>query len=106
MFLSIQSEAFRQEQSANHDRISQEQIAEQQRQIELLKAEAQMYKDRLSVTYQVEANNADLRVAGVAVIKGKCKAFNSYGDLLNLSQIECKSYISEAGKILRNRQYQ
>ena len=86
--------------------ISQEQIAEQQRQIELLKAEAQMYKDRLSVTYQVEANNADLRVAGVAVIKGKCKAFNSYGDLLNLSQIECKSYISEAGKILRNRQFQ
>lgn len=83
---------------------AQTQLLEQEHQIELLKAENQMYKDRLTVTYQVEAKNAELRVAGVYSGHGVCRAYNTYGDLLTMPQVECKTYLSQVGKMLRARQ--
>lgn len=81
--------------------VSATQLLEQQQQIELLKAENQMYKDRLTVTYQIESRNPELRVGGVMIANHKCKAYNSFGDLLTMSQVECKSYL---GKLLKSRQ--
>ena len=65
-----------------------------------------MYKNRLNVTYQIEAKNADLRVGGVMVVNGKCSVYNSYGDLMTMSEKECKHYIAKSGRILKSRQAQ
>lgn len=71
--------------------------------IAVLKAENALIKARLTPEYQAEANNPQIRVAGAIAIGGKCKAYNSYGDLLTMSNKECKKYLSQAGKILRPR---
>ena len=86
------------------DVIQQQQLLEQQQKIELLQTELQLYKERLTPTYQVESKNAEIRVAGAISFNNKCTAYNTYGDLLNLSESECKSYLNDAGKILRKRQ--
>lgn len=69
----------------------------------IAKAENEMLKARLTPAYQVEVNNPGIRVAGVLVSKGKCKALNTYGDMLTMSQSECRSYLA-TGKMIKNRQ--
>lgn len=67
----------------------------------IAKAENEMLKARLTPAYQAEANNPEIRVAGVFITKGKCKAYNTYGDRLIMSQIQCKGY---RGNLINNRQ--
>ena len=84
----------------------EQQLLEQKNQLLIKQAEIDMYKNRLNVTYQIEAKNADLRVGGVMVVNGKCSVYNSYGDLMTMSEKECKHYIAKSGRILKSRQAQ
>ena len=84
----------------------EQQLLEQKNQLLIKQAEIDMYKNRLNVTYQIEAKNADLRVGGVMVVNGKCSVYNSYGDLMTMTEKECKHYIAKSGRILKSRQAQ
>lgn len=64
------------------------------------KREIELYKERLPQDYTILASNPDLRVGGVMSIRGRCRAYNQYGDLLTISQDECKHYLREKGVML------
>ena len=71
--------------------------------LKILKAEQEMLNNRLNANYQAESNNPVIRVAGAVKIDHKCKAYNSYGDLLIMSDSECQHYLKNAGTIIRSR---
>lgn len=71
--------------------------------LKILKAEQEMLNNRLNANYQAEANNPVIRVAGAVKIGSKCKAYNSFGDLLIMSDSECQHYLKNAGTIIRSR---
>lgn len=71
--------------------------------LKILKAEQEMLNNRLNANYQAEANNPIIRVAGAVKIGSKCKAYNSFGDLLIISDSECQRYLKNAGTIIRSR---
>lgn len=64
------------------------------------KRELELYKERLPEDYRILANNSDLRVGGVMSIGGRCRAYNQYGDLLSITQNECKHYLKEKGLMI------
>ncbi len=57
----------------------------------------ELYKERLDQDYRVTANNEEIRVSGVIMMRGECQAYNAYGEFLNISQQECKSYTQKVG---------
>ena len=71
--------------------------------LKILKAEQEMLNNRLNANYQAESNNPVIRVAGAVKIGSKCKAYNSFGDLLIMSDSECQHYLKNAGTIIRSR---
>lgn len=71
--------------------------------LKILKAEQEMLNNRLNANYQAESNNPVIRVAGAIKIGHKCKAYNSFGDLLIMSDSECQRYLKNAGTIIRSR---
>lgn len=55
-----------------------------------------------SYTLEV-ANDPALLPASVIAMGGKCRAYNEYGDLLNISNSDCLALFSEFGKIPKKR---
>lgn len=64
------------------------------------RAEIDMLRSRLSLSYQSELNNPNIRVAAVWVIDGQCRAYNQMGGYLSMQNDECLSYL-EVGKMVR-----
>lgn len=67
---------------------------------EQLKRELELYKERLPQDYQILASNDDLRVASAIQFKNVCKAYNVKGDLLNVSDEECRYYLAQSGRMI------
>ena len=57
----------------------------------------ELYEQRLPQDYRVTVNNEDLRVSGVVMMGGSCKAYNGHGEFINISQSECVNYTQVAG---------
>lgn len=57
----------------------------------------QLYEERLAQDYRVTANNEEIRVSGVVMMRDHCQAYNAYGEFLMISQSECKSYTKNVG---------
>lgn len=57
----------------------------------------ELYQQRLPDDYRVTVNNDDLRVSGVVMMRGNCRAYNGHGEFINISQDECVSYTINAG---------
>lgn len=54
--------------------------------------------------YTVEvANDPVILPASVVAMNGKCKAYNQYGDLLNIPNKQCLEMLSEVGRIPKRR---
>lgn len=67
-------------------------IANQKRKIEL-------YQKMLPKDYEVIKSDPNLQVRGVIHSKKGCSAYNTNGDLMNLSADDCAYYISEPGRV-------
>lgn len=48
------------------------------------------------------ANDPTILPASVIAMAGKCRVYNEYGDLLNISNEDCLDLFSEFGKIPKN----
>ncbi|WP_201617447.1 zonular occludens toxin domain-containing protein [Psychrobacter urativorans] len=59
----------------------------------------ELYKERLPDNYRATVNNDDLRVSGVVMMRGNCKAYNGHGEFINISQIECVGYTETVGSM-------
>lgn len=67
----------------------------------------ELYKERLPDDYSVTASNDDLRVSGVFMMRGVCRAYNGHGELITIPDSQCVRYTQMAGvmqKPNRNRQ--
>lgn len=57
---------------------------------EQYKRTQELYKERLPEDYQILVNNNDLRIHGVMSFRGKCFAYNQYGERLEVPQRNCR----------------
>lgn len=87
---------------AEVDRLSDKMVIDDL-QARLAMLEQQLYEQRLPADYQVTEKNPALRVSGVVDMGDKgCRAFNSYGELLNLSPSECGYYLADSGRMQKS----
>lgn len=79
----------------------QDQLTKLQAELELerLQRQQQLYKEQLYQDYQVIKDNPSLQVRGVISNGKDCKAYNAYGDLMNLSKQDCQWYLQEVGRV-------
>lgn len=52
-----------------------------------------LYSTDLSKDYEIRRADPMLQVKGVIESKGKCTAYNAYGDTMTLTQKQCKEYV-------------
>lgn len=52
-----------------------------------------LYDNELPKDYVIRRTDPYLQVRGVAMMGNKCQAYNAMGDMMNLTQDECKSYV-------------
>lgn len=50
----------------------------------------ELYQERLPDDYQILVSNNDLRIHGVMSFRGKCFAYNQYGERLEVPQRICR----------------
>lgn len=87
---------------AEVDRLSDKMVIDDL-QARLAMLEQQLYDQRLPADYQVTEKNPALRVSGVVDMGDKgCRAFNAYGELLNLSPSECGYYLADSGRVQKS----
>lgn len=60
-----------------------------------------LYQKELPSDYEIRRNNPALQIRGVVEARGKCTAYNAYGDMMILSNDECKSYVG-TGRVYRS----
>lgn len=58
-----------------------------------------LYQNTLPKDYEVIKQDNNLQVRGVIKMGDKCRAYNTHGDLMTLSQKECESYLIETGRV-------
>lgn len=67
----------------------------------------ELYEQRLPQDYLIYVHNDDLRVSAVIGMGGSCKAYNVYGDYLNIPKDECLYYLNNRDAMIhgaRSRQ--
>ncbi|AXH73447.1 MAG: zonular occludens toxin [Inoviridae sp.] len=65
--------------------------------------ERELYEQRLPADYQVTEKNPAIRVSGVVNMGDKgCRAYNAYGEMLNLTVGECDYYLADAGRVQKS----
>lgn len=57
--------------------------------------------NNLPKDYEIRRVEPMLQVRGVVQMKGKCLAYNAYGDVMTLTQSECKEYVN-TGRVYRS----
>lgn len=73
--------------------------ANEELQARIQQLEQELYAQRLPPDYQATRENPSLRVAGAIAVGDKCKAYNTYGEMLTLPLDECRMYLTDAGRI-------
>lgn len=58
-----------------------------------------IYEQRLPPDYDIITTDNNLRPAVAISMGGKCKVYNSHGDLMNYTYAECQDFLSEVGKL-------
>lgn len=74
---------------------------EQTRKVELENRRIYLYQTDLPKDYEIRRSDPALQVRGVIQSKGKCTAYNAYGDMMTLSQNDCKEYVG-TGRVYRS----
>lgn len=57
----------------------------------------ELYKQQLPADYAVTANNPDLRVSGMVMMNGVCRAYNGHGEFITIPDSQCVNYTVTAG---------
>ena len=57
----------------------------------------ELYKERLPSDYSVTANNPDLRISGIVMMRGVCRAYNAHGEFIIIPDSQCVHYTTTAG---------
>lgn len=57
----------------------------------------ELYKQQLPSDYAVTANNPDLRVSGIVMMGGVCRAYNGHGEFIAIPDSQCVNYTTKAG---------
>ena len=57
----------------------------------------ELYKQQLPSDYAVTANNPDLRVSGIVMMGGVCRAYNGHGEFITIPDSQCVNYTTKAG---------
>ena len=57
----------------------------------------ELYKQQLPSDYAVTANNPDLRVSGMVMMNGVCRAYNGHGEFITIPDSQCVNYTKTAG---------
>lgn len=86
------------------NRINYYQAQEQQRQQELYQRKLELYNEYLDKDYEVIKSDEALQVRGVIKIGNTCKAYNTHGDLMTLTQSQCNYYIAQSGRVHKSNQ--
>lgn len=60
-----------------------------------------LYQNELPKDYEIRRNDPNLQVRGVAMMGNKCTAYNALGDMMTLSQDDCKSYVG-TGRVYKS----
>lgn len=60
-----------------------------------------LYENELPKDYEIRRNDPMLQIRGVAMMGNKCTAYNALGDMMTLSQDECKSYVG-TGRVYKS----
>ncbi len=60
-----------------------------------------LYENELPKDYEIRRNDPNLQIRGVAQMGNKCTAYNTLGDMMTLSQDECKSYVG-TGRVYKS----
>lgn len=67
--------------------------------INQLKRRLELYEQTLPKDYDIIKQDSNLQVRAVISSKKNCKAYNTHGDLMTLSNAKCQYYISEPGRV-------
>jgi len=57
----------------------------------------ELYQQQLPSDYAVTANNPDLRVSGMVMMNGVCRAYNAHGEFIAIPDSQCVNYTTKAG---------
>lgn len=76
----------------------------EQKTIYITQRQDELYQAMLPTDYQIIKQDPNLQVRSVISSKNGCKAYNTHGDLMALSQKECRYYIAEAGRVHKPNQ--
>lgn len=79
----------------------QTELTDEQRQTEQNRRIYTLYQERLPKDYDIIRKEPDLQVRGVMVMGNNCKAYNAHGDMMTLSDVDCKDYIN-TGKVYKS----
>lgn len=77
----------------------QKQLLEHDKQIKDFYARLELYKKQLPKNYDIIKQDPNLQVRAVVKMGDKCSAYNTHGDLMNLTFKECDYYLQEAGRV-------
>lgn len=79
----------------------QKQLVEHDKQIKDFYTRLELYKRQLPKNYDVIKQDPALQVRAVIKKGNKCNAYNTNGDLMNLSYQECNYYLEQVGRVHR-----
>ena len=85
--------------TSNNDLQNELASLEQQQALERMNRRIHLYQTQLPQDYQVVKQDDNLQVRGVIKMGNQCKAYNTHGDLMTLSQSECSYYIENTGRV-------
>lgn len=58
-----------------------------------------LYQEMLPPDYEIIKSDPNLQVRGVIKMGRSCKAYNTHGDLMTLSQKDCDYYMADTGRV-------
>lgn len=99
-------DSLQQSQTNLESRLNYYKAMQQEQQIRQLERKLQLYQEQLPLDYELIKSDVNLQVRGVIKANGKCKAYNTHGDLMLLSQEQCHYYIAQSGRVHKNPQQQ
>lgn len=77
----------------------QKQLLEHDKQIKDFYARLELYKRQLPKNYEITKQDPNLQVRAVVKRGNKCSAYNTHGDLMQLSFDECDHYLQAVGRV-------
>lgn len=72
---------------------------EQGKRVYMYHRQQDLYKKWLPADYEIIKADENLQVRSVIANEKMCRAYNTHGDLMNLSDKECRFYLEEKGRV-------